>query len=287
MFFKLFADTISEDPITVPKTKVSPMKQSKLSRYLLKESDLSPKISRNSHHPSSDEFNPDPDFSDILNDITMKDISAPTVAINQKESEDEEYHTPPTTPPASIFIKTGINEHHKSTFFQRPDPVSLPELGMARKRPHEEVGKPLASRKTRGRHASDSSTLYPANHLSPSTSPVKISANQNMPLRAAEDTKQAPHLSRSFNSFASTTSNSAKSSFSWPSVKSSTSTAQTTPNTSFRTESLGTSFDATDTNALETSFHEDELNHVFSEAKITTDLNAPRFRRPSHTPQGL
>ena len=267
----MFADTISEYPITVPKTKVSPMKQAKLSRYLLKEGDLSPKISRNSHHPSSDEFNPDPDFSDILNDITMKDVSAPKVA---KESEDEEYHTPPTTPPASIFIKTGIDEHHKtrSVIFQRPD------LGMARKRPREEVGKPLASRKvSRGRHASDSSSV----------SPVKSSAYQNMPLRAAEDTKQAPQLLRSFNSFASTTSNSAKSSFSWPSVKSSSSTAQTTPNISFRTESFGASFDATDTNALETSFHEDELNHVFSEAKITTDLNAPRFRRPSHTLQGL
>lgn len=227
----------------------------------------------------------------------MTDVQFPETAIDEadkRESEEEEYQTPPTTPPALASNKTTTNDLQVSEnlYFRRPDPIALPRPSVARKRPLEEPNKPLVPRKiSRGRQDNGSLTSYNAHHLSPLKSSAEARALQNIPLRVAEDTKQVPHFLRSYNSFSSTTSLSMKtgSSLAWPSAISSqttASTAKTTPNTSFRTESPGTSFECTDTD-LRTSFHDEDSKYAFSEATIKFEPNTPRTKSLSLALQGL
>lgn len=258
------------------------MRQSKLSRYWAHES--SSKAFHDGQVHSSDEFNPDPDLSTILNDINMVDEPVDPFSTTRESEDDDEYQTPPTTPPALASIEG--SQKNGDTFVQRPELFHMPNMGAARKRPLEEPAKPLTRRKFfREGQASEALTSYNPNHLGPLTSPAEVTICQNIPPRVAGDTKQVPHLD-SYDSFASTISNASKagSSSAWRSMP--PSTTRTTPNTSFRTDSLATSFDSVDSAALGTSFC-DESKSALSEPTLIAEPNTPRTEKLNLALQGL
>lgn len=181
--------------------------------------------------PSSDDFKPDPDIADILNDLDMPDGTGPHMGsqlvmrggrASPTESVDEDYTTPPTTPVRELLFdqmddspsirskdKDGLMDQ---TFLQRVDPIKLPEFTMpSRKRSMVEPSQGLESRKvSRDGISHQFPRVYEVNHLEPGAAVVPSISNTR--------------------SFSSTTT---------------ASTARTTPNTSFYIDSPATSFDST------------------------------------------
>lgn len=211
---------------------------------------------------SSDEFNPDQDTYSILEDITMidgppmiTDASLPKIesgALRPRESDDEDYQTPPTTPPSEPLRRQFVSDQTESksqavskkmeSCFQRPDPVAL--SSPIRKRPYEESLISLESRKiSRGKERTPSQVIYNVKHLSPTEAAVETGfpGYQKPSVRTIDNINKMPIFSCPPTSFDSTMSgSSSKATFSFPAP----STAWTTPNTSFRTEPLVTSFDS-------------------------------------------
>ena len=204
--------------------------------------------SSRSQLPSSDEFNPDIDTSNILEDITMMDMPNMTAAVTPSksnvdpfritmfplESVDEEYQTPPTSPLLDKVERiTSLENSKGEAYFQKTyDMVQLPEPVISgKKRPFLEPVKPSAPRKvSRDGNNDEIPRLYNVHHLSPFITTKD----------PEEERYGYPTLDTNFKKPFSV--NQAMSRSSGSIATSIISTAWTTPNVSFNAESAMTSF---------------------------------------------
>ena len=244
------------------------------------------------HFSSSAGFNPDHDTLDIMNTISMADyfvdrlsaqVSAPTHK-KLKSSDDEDFITPPTSPSiAERSIEYLIDPQLKiedetdqsGLFVQQSDLVQLPKFE-SRKRPFPEAIKPAFPRKaSRGENRVQPPTAYSVNSLRPTDPIYKL----DDPFRniGATDSASAlittPGLSRSSTSFdsvstAATTTTASSIAWSAHRIYASGSTL-TTPNTSFRSDSLMASFTSN--------------NGSFSNGEVTRPVAVPSPMPESNT----
>lgn len=242
------------------------------------------------HFSSSDGFNPDYDTLDIMENITMAGSSdrlsaqlpAPTHE-KLKSSDDEDFITPPTSPSIAEESTESLidpqlkfeNENDRSGFYaQQYDLIQLPKFA-SRKRPFPEPIKPPFPRKaSRGENRVLPPTAYSVNSLRPTAPTYKLED----PFRDMNGTDSAsallttPSLSRSstsFDSVSTAASTTTASSIAWSARRThAPGSSITTPNTSFRSDSLMASF--TSNNG---SFYNSEVPSPFAFPSAVTDSN--------------
>jgi hypothetical protein len=269
------------------------------------------------HVPSSHEFDPDHDTSCIMEDITMiatPDLLSPKISpgpgpgpIQDKRSspDDEVFITPPTSPcitdPSDGSLIDPQLKHESELdeprlFLQQTDLIQLPKFIQSRKRPFPEPVKPSLPRKaSRGEAKLKPSNAYNVNSLRPTTPSFRLDdpfRNYYHDAVSASGLVTVPSLRRSstsFDSVSTATTSLSTSSAAWSAPRSLASVStNTTPNTSFRSDSLATSF-----NSNHASFYKIEVPRqaatpcVLPESKTTVRSapNTPRTKRSNATLQ--
>lgn len=264
------------------------------------------------HVSSSNEFDPDHDTSSIMEDITMigtPDLLYPKLAagpgpIQDKTAspDDEVFITPPTSPcitdPSDGSLIDPQLQHESELdeprlFLQQTDLIQLPKFTQSKKRPFPEPIKPSLPRKaSRGDTKLNSSNLYNVNSLRPTIPSFRL----DDPFRNYHDTVSASGLvtvpdlrrsSTSFDSVSTAATTLTASSAAWSATRSLASiSGSTTPNTSFRSDSLATSF-----NSNQASFYKTEVPHQVaipydlpeSKPTVRSAPNTPRAKRSNAT----
>ena len=223
-----------------------PHKQARISHFftgLAGQGCRSKETHLNARHPSSDEFNPSQETSTAFEEIDMEDVAPVPASVaksatnmtgnisapNLPVGDEDIFETPPTTPLCGPHDASDITPdltpsvHTDDTttdlyLLQTPDMVALPKHPAShRKRSYPEPFMPSMSRKVSWEEQNHHSPYwYNVNHLEPRS-----------------------NLTRSFGSLVSSSS---------PMTE--PSTTRTTPNTSFYTESVATSFTS--------SFHDND-----------------------------
>ena len=221
---------------------------------------------------SSEDFNPDQDTLSILEDINMSDsppllpaIIPPLAANKFKSSDDEDFMTPLSSPTIAdnlidplLRAKTGSDLSRLN--FPQSDFTPLTLFSQSRKRSFPETVKPSLPRKaSRG-----------------DTKTQPFTAN-----KCLMDVASPRHPSTSFDSVGAATTTTTASSIAWSAPRSYAS-AFTTPNTSFRTDPLMTSFGSNQGSL----FYPEILSEIpESKSTIRSAPNTPRAKRTSATLQ--
>lgn len=221
-------------------------RQSSLTQWFRSKSDPNT-APASAQHPSSDDYQDD-DITDVFSDIQHKDakpmsLTSTTSHVvpksrerrisNRTSSTEEKFETPPTTPPrlmgANIGLGIGVEDSTAAFYDRYSELVPV----MSRKRSYPESMKPPLPRKvSREQRSRD---VYNADHLEPTTEPYDSSSSTFiMPTPPLND---QPFFTRPLGRYQS---NEHLTSIS--SSMTSASSAWTTPNTSFGSDSMATSF---------------------------------------------
>ncbi len=282
--------------------KVSQLKEQSLPYRHLKNDEASQHTPDMMRISSSSEFTTDPDTLTIMEDITMVDTPKPppaksvrapaTVQEKMKSSDDEDFITPPTSPSITetsneSLIDPQLRDEMKDDKFrlylQQSELIQLHKFTRSRKRPLPEPFKPALPRKaSRAENTMRSTTVYNVNSLRPTVPSLED------PFRTHSDIGLM-RSSTSFDSVSTDTTATTASSFAWSATRSHGSgSTHTTPNTSFRSDSLRTSFSSNHGN-----FYHAEIppqvatSSVIPETKSTirSAPNTPRAKRSNATLQ--
>lgn len=182
-----------------------------------------------SGHTSSDDFN-DEDMADVLVELSRHDKPPDPVQTNHLEksrtmpTDDDVFETPPTTPPllhkAAVRLGIGFEQiaDPRGAFPLKPVPSDINK----KKRPYSDA-QPMKP--------------PPMRRISREKSNVRSNANSAVPTPPPEShgfISRSLDLSRSFDNISSVSSSMTNASPAW-----------TSPNTSFCSESLATSFEST------------------------------------------
>lgn len=238
-------------------------RQSSLMQWFRSTSDPNPAINSPAtatHHPSSDDFL-DEDMADAFSEA-QKDLDTsllsttnaiphtrPTARVRrtseQTSSTEERFETPPTIPPRlrGGIVGLGIGANEDNFYHKKSELVPVTN----KKRSYPEPTKPPLPRKT-SRETRSQRDAYNVDHLTPTANPDnQKKQNQELDLKLFHTGNAAyavptpppgdkpifsvPRANRSFDNLTSVSSSMMSASNAW-----------TTPNTSFSSDSMATSF---------------------------------------------
>lgn len=267
-------------------------------RHIKDEEGASNKSLRDEPFSSSDDFIPDHATLSIMEDITMIDsphlspTKLPSALAPDKLnlSDDEDFVTPPASPGIAASSSENLidpelrTEAERDSFsfnFPQSDLIRSPQFASSKKRPFSETIKNSLPRKaSRGETKMQSSTISDVGSWRSTTRLDDPFGKQRATASGLcrTDTHSLRHLLTSFNSVSSATNMTTPSSSAWSASRS----YSTTPNTSFRSDSLVTSFNSNHNHIG----HADELPKItassdISESKtaIRSAPNTPRAKR--------